>query len=169
MTIGPTFGGILVVSGLVATLLGGWLGDKLRAAGFAGPTSWSAGGGLLALPPFVAMLFVPFPYAWALCSWPCSSCSSTPGRLIPSWRTSPGPQIRATAFAINILVIHALGDVISPPLIGLITDRADLGTALLIVSVVILVGRRAVEPGGPAPRRGDAAGDRGGTGGIGLT
>ena len=48
-------------------------------------------------------------------------------------------DIRATAFAINILVIHALGDVISPPLIGLIADRSDLRTALLIVSVLILV------------------------------
>ena len=50
------------------------------------------------------------------------------------------PEIRATAFAINILVIHMLGDVISPPLIGFITRFSDLHTAILIVSLSIPVG-----------------------------
>jgi hypothetical protein len=48
--------------------------------------------------------------------------------------------MRATAFAINILVIHALGDVISPPLIGLVADATNLDTAFLCTSAMILVG-----------------------------
>jgi hypothetical protein len=39
---------------------------------------------------------------------------------------------------VNIFIIHALGDAISPPLIGLVGDNADLGTAFLISSVLIL-------------------------------
>jgi hypothetical protein len=50
------------------------------------------------------------------------------------------PYIRATAFAINILIIHMLGDVISPPLIGAITSLSDLHTAFLVVSVAIPAG-----------------------------
>src|SRR5437868_12503429 len=33
------------------------------------------------------------------------------------------PSVRANAFALNILIIHALGDAISPPLIGVIADK----------------------------------------------
>ncbi len=35
------------------------------------------------------------------------------------------------AFALNIFVIHALGDAISPTLIGLLSDSFGLRTALL--------------------------------------
>ena len=46
-------------------------------------------------------------------------------------------EIRATAFAINILIIHALGDAISPLIIGNIGDRTSLQTAFLGVSLLI--------------------------------
>jgi hypothetical protein len=41
------------------------------------------------------------------------------------------PQARSMAFAANILVIHALGDAVSPALIGLGSDRWGLTPALL--------------------------------------
>src|SRR5262249_3752855 len=63
-TIGPTFGGIVVVSGLVATLFGGWLGDYLRDRVKGSYFQVCGYGALAAFPPFVAMLYVPFPYAW---------------------------------------------------------------------------------------------------------
>ena len=46
-------------------------------------------------------------------------------------------SIRATAFAINILIIHLLGDAISPPIIGAIKDQSGLHTAFLAVSFLI--------------------------------
>jgi MFS transporter, Spinster family, sphingosine-1-phosphate transporter len=49
-------------------------------------------------------------------------------------------NIRATAFAVNILVIHMLGDVISPPLIGAVAGAADLQTAFVLVSCSIPLG-----------------------------
>jgi MFS family permease len=49
-------------------------------------------------------------------------------------------EIRGTAFAINVLVIHALGDVISPPLIGAVADRSSLQFAFLLTSTLIAVG-----------------------------
>ena len=50
------------------------------------------------------------------------------------------PEVRATAFAINILVIHALGDVISPPFIGAVADRSSLHVAFMITGAMIVVG-----------------------------
>ena len=35
---------------------------------------------------------------------------------------SVGPRLRATAVAMNVLFIHALGDAISPPIMGAISD-----------------------------------------------
>jgi len=135
------FGAILVVCGLVATISGGMFGDWLRARGVRGAyfhaSGWST---LLAWPFFVGMLFCPFPLAWGLL---------VPAVFLLFFNTGPANTIlanvtssavRATAFAINILIIHALGDAISPAVIGAIFDVSDLNTAFLLVSVLILVG-----------------------------
>jgi MFS family permease len=44
------------------------------------------------------------------------------------------PNLRASAFALNILIIHLFGDVISPPIVGWIDDRASLRTGLLFLA-----------------------------------
>ena len=49
-------------------------------------------------------------------------------------------DMRATAFAVNVLVIHALGDAISPSLIGLVADAFSLQVAFTAMSVVIVLG-----------------------------
>jgi hypothetical protein len=47
--------------------------------------------------------------------------------------------VRATAFALNILVIHALGDVLAFPTIGYVAGHTDWTTAFLFVSLVMLL------------------------------
>jgi cyanate permease len=49
--------------------------------------------------------------------------------------------MRASAFAANIFVIHALGDVPAPPLMGWITDRSggNWNTSFILVSLVMLL------------------------------
>jgi MFS family permease len=42
------------------------------------------------------------------------------------------PAVRAMAFAVNIFFIHALGDAVSPSLIGWLSDQWGLRSALLI-------------------------------------
>jgi MFS family permease len=49
------------------------------------------------------------------------------------------PSMRATAFAMNILVIHLFGDALSPPLIGWIKDHGTWNAAFFTVSTVMLV------------------------------
>ena len=47
---------------------------------------------------------------------------------------------RAAAFAVNILAIHTLGDVISPPMIGAIADRTSLTHGFVAVSAFMAIG-----------------------------
>jgi MFS family permease len=132
------FGMIVVLSGLGATMLGGWLGDRLRARGVRGAyfhvAGWST---VLAFPFFLVMLFVPFPYAWAPLFVAVFGLFVNTGPANTVLANVTRADIRATAFAVNILVIHMLGDVISPPLIGVTADAASLQTAFVAVSLLI--------------------------------
>ena len=139
-TITTTFGGILVLGGLGATAAGGWLGEKYRTR-IRGGYFWVIGlGALFALPCYVALLYAPFPLAWLFIFLTIFGLFFHIGPGFTILANVVTPEVRATAFAVNILVIHALGDVISPTLIGFVADRSDLHTAFLLMSVVILLG-----------------------------
>ncbi len=117
-----TFGAITAVAGLISTLAGGWAGDKLRSR-YGGSYFLVSGWGMLvAVPLFLAALFVPFPAAWVLIFITefCLFFNTGPSNTILANVTNPA--VRTSAFALNIFIIHALGDVISPPLIGWISD-----------------------------------------------
>lgn len=47
--------------------------------------------------------------------------------------------MRATAFALNIFVIHAFGDVLSPVVVGIVSDRYSMTTAFVVVGVMFVV------------------------------
>ena len=51
--------------------------------------------------------------------------------------TAPG--VRSTAFALNIFLIHAFGDAISPPLIGWIAGETSMKFAFIVVSATMVV------------------------------
>ena len=121
--VGTTFGGITVVSGLTATLAGGFLGDKLRARWSGSYFLVSGVGMLIGLPLFLGFLVAPFPFAWVLlfAAEFCLFFNTGPSNTILANVTHPA--MRASAFAVNILIIHAFGDAISPSLIGWITDN----------------------------------------------
>jgi MFS transporter, Spinster family, sphingosine-1-phosphate transporter len=134
------FGGILVLGGLSATAVGGWLGEKLRTrvrGAYFHVIGWGA---LFALPCYLGLLYVPFPYAWGFAFLAIFGLFFHVGPGFTILANVVTSEIRATAFAVNILVIHALGDVISPPLIGIVADAADLQTAFLLMSGVIVLG-----------------------------
>ena len=48
-------------------------------------------------------------------------------------------KIAATAFAVSIFAIHALGDVISPPLAGLLADQMPMPDAMMLLVVAVAV------------------------------
>lgn len=135
-----TLGVIVVVTGLAATLTGGWLGDKLRGR-YGGSYFLVSGGGLLTgFPLFLLVLVLPFPWAWFPLAGAvfCLFFNTGPANTILANVTEP--PVRATAFALNIFIIHALGDAISPPLIGLMADRVGLGLSMAGVGLMFLVG-----------------------------
>jgi len=47
--------------------------------------------------------------------------------------------VRATAFALNILVIHLFGDAAAFPAIGFIAGHSNMTVAFLFVSAVMLI------------------------------
>ena len=137
-----TFGVIVVIAGLAATLLGGYVGDKLRPR-FPGSYFLVSGAAMLIGFPFsIAMLVIPFPWAWIFIFLACFCLFFNTGPTNTILANVTHPSIRASAFALNILVIHALGDVISPLVIGAITDASgqNMNLAFLLVSGLILVG-----------------------------
>jgi hypothetical protein len=50
---------------------------------------------------------------------------------------SVAAPIRATAIAVNLFVIHLLGDAFSPTLIGYISDRTNLQIAMVAMIVAV--------------------------------
>ena len=145
------FGGILVIAGLVATLLGGWLGDKLRGR-FPGAYFLVSGTGmLLAFPCTIIMLYVPFPLAWVFIFLAMFFLFLNVGPANTALANVTPPAMRATAYALNILVIHLLGDALSPPLIGWIKDHGTwnlsfftVSTAMLLAGVLWIAGRHSL-------------------------
>jgi MFS transporter, Spinster family, sphingosine-1-phosphate transporter len=138
-TVDTIFGGILVVAGLVSTLLGGWLGDKLRTR-FPGSYFLVSGCGmLLAFPATIAMLYAPFPLGWVFIFIAIFFLFMNIGPSNTAIANVTPPSMRATAFALNILVIHLLGDALSPWLIGRIKDQSNWNMSFFTVSTVMLI------------------------------
>ncbi len=134
------FGVIIVVGGLMATLFGGWLGDKLRNHIRGAYFQVCGYGALLGFPAFLGMIYLPFPLAWVAVFFIVFWLFLNTGPANAILANVTRPEIRASGFAVNILIIHLFGDAFAPPLIGLVADHSDLSTALIIVSVLILLG-----------------------------
>ena len=133
------FGLITVVAGLVSTLLGGVIADRLRSR-FAGSYFWVSGTGMLiACPFFVATLYTPFPAAWLPMFFAIFFLFVNTGPSNTALANVALPAVRATAFAVNILVIHALGDVQAFWLLGYIGGHTNMHVAFLFVSGIIFL------------------------------
>ncbi len=134
------FGGITAAAGLTGTLVGGFAGDRLRAR-FPGSYFLVSGGAMLAgFPVFLAMLHAPFPWVWVLIFLTCFCLFFSTGPTNTILANVTHPSIRAAGFAFNILVIHTLGDVLSPVLIGLLNDYfGDMNKSFLLIGLMFLV------------------------------
>ncbi len=62
-------------------------------------------------------------------------------------------QLRSMAFAVNILLIHLLGDAISPALVGWASDSWDLKAAVFLCTLFLVPGAWAGWKGIPKPCR----------------
>ncbi len=134
------FGGVLCAAGFLATMSGGLAGDWLKKY-WSGSYFLVSGAGILCACPFVLlMLWTPFPLAWV---WIFGAVfflffNTGPSNTILANVTDP--SIRATAFAVNIFVIHAIGDAPSPPVLGGIAGRYGWNWAFGVVVFAMAVG-----------------------------
>jgi MFS family permease len=139
------FGIITVLAGLTATILGGIAGDRLRDRFPGSYFLVSAGGMVVGFPLFLAVLVTPLPWAWVLIFLACFCLFFNTGPVNTILANVTHPALRAPAFALNILIIHAFGDAISPLVIGAIADwlhdgtRKNLNAGFLAVSGMILL------------------------------
>src|SRR5277367_5468466 len=133
------FGIIVVVDGILAAVAGGWLGDYLLPRMKGSYYLVSAVSMALGVPVMIVALF------------------SKGGIMVPAiavaaffllFNTAPlnaavinsvGANIRATAIAVNIFIIHLLGDVPSPTMMGWVADRRSLQTAFILPVIAMAV------------------------------
>lgn len=134
-------GVVTAVAGLIATLAGGMVGDLLRPR-LPGSYFLVSGLGLLITVPCVLLfLVVPFPAAWGFVFLAEFFLFFNTGPTNTILANVTHPSMRATAFALNILVIHTLGDAISPAVVGAITDWSNsLKCGFVVLSAMLLVG-----------------------------
>jgi MFS family permease len=120
------FGGIIVVDGTLASLAGGWLGDYLLRRNQGAYYSVSAVSMALGVPLMIVALFARGPAMLPAIALAAFLLLFNTSPLNAAVMNSVGAPIRATAIAVNIFVIHLLGDVPSPTLMGYIADRRSL-------------------------------------------
>jgi len=135
------FGLLTLVSGLGGTIAGGWLGDRLLPRL---PTAYFlvSGVGLALSVPCAAAVILLDDRTWVLAAIFLAEVFIflNTGPLNAIVANVSRSQVRATAYAVNIFVIHALGDAISPALVGLVSDHVGLAAAFWIAPGALALG-----------------------------
>jgi MFS family permease len=134
------FGEIVVITGFLGTFLGGWLGDYCAKYSKSAYLIVSAAATLIAAP-----------FVWFALTTASSSgylVCMVIAQLLMFLSTGPInasivnlvlPTQRASAVALEVFAIHALGDAVSPFLIGAVSDASSLQQAVKIVPVAVVV------------------------------
>jgi MFS family permease len=135
------FGAIVIVTGFLGTLAGGWLGDYCLKRSPQGYLWFSAVTTLAAAPVALLALTAPAPRIY----YPAVVvaellCFMSTGPINAALANIVSPLERASAMALSIFAIHLLGDVPSPPLIGHLAVSGSLGRAVLVVPVALAIG-----------------------------
>jgi predicted MFS family arabinose efflux permease len=133
------FGGVTVVAGIIGTATGGWLGDRLQSKSRRGYLLVSGWGFVIGVPLTAAAILAPtLPLALtAVFLAECAIFLNTGPLNAVIVEVTPS-AMRSMAFAVNIFFIHALGDAISPAVIGMLSDRFGLANALLVAPAALL-------------------------------
>ncbi len=126
------FGIIIVVDGIFASLAGGWLGDYMLRRRKSSYYLISAASMMLGIPFMIVALFVRGPLMIPAIAVAAFFLLFNTAPLNAAVINSVGAHIRATALAVNIFIIHILGDVPSPTMMGWVADRRSLQTAFIL-------------------------------------
>jgi MFS family permease len=134
-----TFGIIVVVDGIVAALAGGFLGDYLLLRMKSSYYLVSAVSMALGVPVMIVALFVKGSAMVPAIALAAFFLLFNTSPLNAAVINSVGANIRATAIAVNIFVIHILGDVPSPTMMGWVADRRSLQAAFILPVIAMAI------------------------------
>ncbi len=147
-TVDIIFGGLLVVSGFLATAVGGVLGDRQAArVRAAGGTEIDQAWSYLRLCAISSALGAPFALACVLAPTPTLFfvfifiaelgifLSTSP--INASILLSVPTALRTSAMGLSIFAIHAFGDFWSPPLVGTLSDHVSWKIAMTPLAVAL--------------------------------
>lgn len=136
------FGAVLVVAGLVGTLVGGFAATSFQRKNPAG-YAWVLGVSVLLAVP---ASFVAFLSADPLVSRVCLAAAMfllflCTGPVNTVMIESVPVNLRSSAMALSIFMIHLFGDLWSPEIVGRLADRwHDLQKAILILPTALALG-----------------------------
>ncbi|HME36177.1 MAG TPA: MFS transporter [Candidatus Sulfotelmatobacter sp.] len=126
------FGIIIVVDGIFASLAGGWLGDHLLPRMKSAYYFVSAASMLLGMPFMIVALFAKgrlmIPAIGVAAFFMLLNTAPLNAAVI----NSVGAHVRVTALAVNLFIIHILGDVPSPTMMGWVADKRSLQAAFIL-------------------------------------
>ena len=125
------FGLIIAIDGTVAALAGGWLGDRLLRRTRSAYYLVSAASMGLGIPVMTVALFNRGPAMVPGIALSGFLLLLNTAPLNAAVINSVGSHIRATAIAVNLFVIHFLGDAFSPWLIGKVSDSSSLESGFI--------------------------------------
>jgi predicted MFS family arabinose efflux permease len=133
-----TFGVLTLISGVGGTVVGGWLGDRLLRRV---PAAYFlvSGVGLALSVPWVAAVLLVEDRTWVLVAIFLAEVLIflNTGPLNAIIANVSRAEVRATAYAANIFIIHALGDAVSPTVVGVVSDRVGLAAAFWIAPAAL--------------------------------
>ncbi|MEA2163943.1 MAG: transporter, Spinster family, sphingosine-phosphate transporter [Thermoanaerobaculia bacterium] len=135
-----TFGAIALVTGFVGTFAGGWLGDFFLTRTKQSYLWVSGIATLIAAPATYIAVSNPHRaiYLPAIAIAEVFIFMST-GPVNSAIINAVAPGERATALGLSVLIMHLVGDIPSPPLIGMVSDHTSLEKAFMLVPLAIVV------------------------------
>jgi MFS family permease len=146
-------GAITVVTGLGGTITGGTIAQRWSRTNSKALYLVPAISSALAVPPALLCFFGPHSLTLYGLGAAIFLIFLGTGPVNAATLNAVRPEIRATAMAGQLFLIHALGDAISPRIIGTVSDHSNLSIGLgstlitmLLASVIFFVGARYAPP-----------------------
>jgi sugar phosphate permease len=133
------FGIIIVIDGTLASLAGGWLGDVLLPRMKSAYYFVSAASMALGVPLMIVALFVGGRVMVPAIAVAAFFLLLNTSPLNAAVINSVSASIRATTLAVNIFIIHILGDVPSPTMMGYVADHRSLQSAFVLPVIAMVV------------------------------
>jgi len=139
-SVGTIFGAIIAGGGLGGTAVGGWLAQRWLRTNHRALYLVSAWSAALTVAPALLCFFGPRVTMLPALTAAMFLIMLGTGPLNAAIINAVPAAVRSTAVAIELLLIHALGDTPSPKLIGIVSDHSTLAMGLGLTLVTMLIG-----------------------------